>query len=94
MQIVARPIIANVAMTTLNTEYNYDIPAGTKRYSIKLRAINKILKLAFVESESSTTYISIPYGETYTENDVKAGPITLYFQTDANTQVCEIKTWK
>ena len=94
MQIVAKPIIANVAMTTLNTEYSYDIPAGTKRFSIKLRAINKILKLAFVATESGTTYISIPYGETYTENDVKAGPVTLYFQTTVSTMVAEIKTWR
>ena len=94
MQIMGRPTIANTAMTTANTEYSYDIPDGTKRFSIKLRSLNKILKLAFIESTSGTTYISIPYGETYTENDVKAGPITLYFQTTANTQVAEIKTWK
>lgn len=94
MQIMGRITIANTAMTTANTEYSYDIPAGTKRFSIKLRALNALLKLAFIESASGTTYITIPYGETYTENDVKAGPFTLYFQSPTAAQVAEIKTWK
>lgn len=94
MQIMGRPTIANTSMATGGTEYNYDIPAGTKRFSIKLRKLNALLQLAFVLNESGSTYITIPYGETYTENDVKAGPITLYFQSPTNTQVAEIKTWK
>ena len=93
-QIVGRPTIANTAMTTANEEYSYDIPAGTKRFEIKLRAINAYFKLAFVSGASGTTYITIPYGATYVEIDVKAGPITLYFQSPTATQVAEIKTWK
>ena len=94
MQIVGRPTIANTAMAAANTEYSYDIPAGTKRFEIKLRALNAQLKLAFVSGESGTTYITIPYGGNYVENDVKAGPITLYFQSTVAAQVAEIKTWK
>jgi len=94
MQIVGRPIIANETMTSSNTEYSYDIPAGTKRFEIKLRALNALLKLAFVSGESGTNYITIPYGGSYVENDVKAGPITLYFQSPKASQVAEIKTWK
>lgn len=94
MQIVGRPTIANTAMTSSNTEYSYDIPAGTKRFEIKLRALNALLRLAFVEGASGTTYITIPYGSSYAENDVKAGPITLYFQSPTASQVAEIKTWK
>ena len=81
-------------MTTGGVEYSYNVPAGTKRYSIKLRALNALLQLAFVSGESGTVYITIPYGETYIENDVKAGPITLYFQSPSDAQVAEIKTWK
>jgi len=89
-----RPTIANTTMTAAATEYSYDIPAGTIRFSIKLRALNAILKLAFVENESGTTYISIPYGETYVEENVKGGPLTLYFQSPTALQVAEIKTWR
>jgi hypothetical protein len=94
MQIVGRPTIANTAITLADTEYSYDIPAGTKRFEIKLRALNALLKLAFISGASGTTYITIPYGGSYVENDVKAGPITLYFQSPSATQVAEIKTWK
>lgn len=94
MQIVGRPTIANVAMAGATTECSYDIPAGTKRFEIKLRALNALLKLSFTEGASGTTYMTIPYGGSYIENDVKAGPITLYFQSPTASQVAEIKTWK
>ena len=93
-QIVGRPTIANVAMTTGGEEYSYDIPAGTKRFEIKLRALNALMQLGFVEGESATNYITINYGDRYIEEDVKAGPITLYFQSSSASQVAEIKTWK
>ena len=93
-QIVGRPTIANEAMTLADTEYSYSIPAGTKRFEIKLRALNALLKLAFTSGASGTTYITIPYGASYVENDVKAGPITLYFQSPSSSQVAEIKSWK
>lgn len=94
MKIVGRPTIANVAMTSANTEYSYAIPAGTSRYEIKLRALNALLKLAFISGESGTTYITIPYGASYVENDVKGGPITLYLQSPTASMTAEIKTWK
>lgn len=94
MQIVGRPVINNTTMTSADTEYSYDIPAGTKRFEIKLRALNALLKLAFTSGESGTTYITIPYGASYLEEDVKAGPITLYFQSSSASQVAEIKSWR
>lgn len=93
MQIVGRPTIANETMTSANTEYSYDIPAGTKRFEIKLRTLNALLKLAFISGESGTNYITIPYGSSYMENDVKAGPLTLYFQSPSSSQTAEIKSW-
>lgn len=94
MQIVARPTIANVSMTLASTEYSYDIPAGTKRFEIKLRALNALLQLAFNSGESGTTYITVNYGDNYVENDVKAGHLILYFQSPSANQTAEIKTWK
>ena len=91
---MGRPTIANEVMTSANTEYSYNIPAGTKRFEIKLRALNALLKLAFVSGESGTNYITISYGASYAENDVKAGPIILYFQSPSSLQIAEIKTWR
>ena len=89
---VGRPTIANVTMTDANTEYSYAVPSGAKRFEIKLRAINALLKLAFVSGASGTTYITIPYGASYNELDIKGG-MTLYFQSATAAQTAEIKIW-
>jgi len=94
MKIVGRPTIANVSMTLADTEYSYSIPNGTSRFEIKLRALNALLKLAFESGKSGTEYITIPYGSSYAENDVKGGPITLYIQSPTAGMTLEIKTWK
>lgn len=92
--IVGRPTIANVTMTSAATEYSYAIPAGTKRFEIKLRSGSALLQLAFTSGASGSTYITIPYGASYAEVDAKAGGLTLYFQSPDAAQVAEIKTWK
>jgi len=90
---IAKPTITNEAMTSLNTEYSYDLPAGTRAFSIKLEAINALLKIAFVEGESGTNYTTVPYGETFKAN-AKVGGSTIYFQSPKASQVAQITTWK
>jgi len=93
MQITSRPTIANVAMTTGGTEYSYAIPSNVKRIKFKLRALNALLKYTFVATESNTTYITVPYGESEIINDARLGGRTIYFQSPTSTQVLEIKVW-
>lgn len=93
MQILSRPTIANVTMTDANTEYSYAVPAHAKRFEIKLRSLNALLKMAFNSGESGTTYITIPYGASYSEQDVKVGGRTLYFQSPTAAQTAEVKVW-
>ena len=93
MVVAVRPTIANTTMTSADTEYNYTLPAGTIRFEIKLRAQNALLKLSFVSGESGTTYITIPYGASYSEIDAKAGSRVLYFQSPTASQIAEIKSW-
>lgn len=88
-----RPTITNVSMTTGGTEYSYAIPSGANRFEIKLRALNAALQLSFTEGASSTTYITIPQGASYAENNIK-GNMTIYFNSPTSSQVAEIKIWK
>lgn len=90
----ARPTIANVTMTSAATEYSYALPAGTTRFTIKLRALNALLQLAFASGTSGTTYITIPYGDQLPITDVKGAGITLYFQSPTASQTAEISSWK
>lgn len=89
----AKPTIANTAMTSANTEYSYTFPAGTRRFRIKLRALNALLKIAFVSGESGSNYITVPYGDDL-EMRAKIGGSTIYFQSPTASQVAEIETWK
>lgn len=94
MQITARPTIANTALTSADTEYGYAIPAGTKRIRFKLRALNALLKYAFISGASGTTYITVPYGDIVEINDARIGGTTIYFQSPTASQTVEITTWK
>lgn len=91
--IIARPTIANVAMTSANTEYPYTFPVGTTRFEIKLRNVGVPLKICFVSSGSGTTYKNLPAGQTYKEDNIKKGPNILYFQSASANQVAEIISW-
>jgi len=89
----AKPTIANETMTSANTEYSYTFPEGTRAFKISLRALNALLKVAFVEGASGTTFFTVPYGDKL-EMKAKVGGATIYFQSPTASQVAEIETWK
>ena len=86
--------IANVTMTTGDTEYNYALPAGTQKVLIKLRGTGAVCKLAYVSGQSGTTYLTIPAGSSKTIEGIKGTAMTLYFQSPTASQVAEIESWK
>lgn len=88
----ARPTIVNKEMSSAATEISQAIPAAARRFEIKLRSLNALLKLAFVSGESGTIFITIPYGVSYAELNIKGG-MTLYFQSPSASQTAEIKYW-
>lgn len=90
---IAKGTVANTTMTSADTEYSYTFPEGTKKFRIKLRALNALLKTAFVSGQSGTTYITIPYGDELVM-EAKVGGSTIYFQSPTASQVAEIETWK
>ncbi len=86
----AKPTIENVDLTSNAVEYSYTVPTGSNRFEVKLRDGSALLYIRFI---SAGDYITIPYGASYAENDVKGG-FTLYLQSDTDAMVAEIKTWK
>lgn len=91
--IAGKPTIANVSMTTANTEYSYAVPAGVSKMLVKLRDATVALKLSYVEGASGTTYVTVPAGSTKTIDELKGG-MTIYIQTTEASQVLEVETWK
>lgn len=90
---IAKPTTANVSMTSAATEYSYTFPAGTKKFTIKLRALNALLQIAFTEGASGTTYFTVGYGDKLTM-EAKVGGATIYFQSPTASQTAEVQTWK
>lgn len=90
---VKTPTIFNKTITNSNTEYSQALPARTKKVLIKVRSGTKTLKLAYVNGESGSKYITIPVGSSkYLEGAYLSG-LTLYFQCPSAGQVAEIEVW-
>ncbi len=86
------PTIYNILMTNADQEYSQALPMDTWKFTIKCRGAYD-LKLAFVETGSGILYITIPAGQTYWDDGVRAAATTLYFQCATAAQVAEIVAW-
>lgn len=92
-EVSVNPVIANVSIPTANTEVSYLLPAGTKKFYIKLREANANMKVAYIVGESGTTYVTVHRGNWYGEDTLTVPLTTIYFQADIASQVAEIVSW-
>ena len=90
---IAKPTTQNSSMSSAATEVSYLFPEGTKKFRIKLRALNALLQVSFVSGESGTNYLTVPYGD-FLEMKAKVGGSTIYFQSPSGSQTAEIQTWR
>ena len=93
-RVKAKATVANVTMTSANTEYSYELPNGTTEFWVKLRTIGFPLKVAMVSGESGTTYFTVQSGKIHKETDVKSSKVNLYFQSAQANMVAEITSFK
>ena len=90
---IAKPTVANVAITLANTEYSYALPAGTRTFQLRFRNVDTFGQLAIDSGASGTTYVKLGQGETIKE-EIKGGGATLYFRGDNASDTVEILSWK
>ena len=88
------PTIYNKTMTSANTEYSQTLPEGTKKVLIKERSGAALVKLAYVETESATKFITIPIGASKYIEGIWLSDTTLYFQSTSAGKVLEIEVWQ
>lgn len=86
------PTIYNVTMTNASTEYSQALPANTRKFLIKCRTGYDI-QVCFANGQSGTTYLTVPAGFSYGEDQINDASITLYFQCATAGQVAEIVAW-
>lgn len=90
---VATPTITNVLIPFANSEQMHTFPAGTKKFLIRVRGDAR-LQFSYVVAGSSTSYITLPYGCFYEQDNLKlTGSMNLYFQCSKASQVLEILSW-
>lgn len=92
---VLRPTILtlyNLSAPVAGTEYSQVLANGTKQFTIVNRGRSKI-QWTTVSGESGTNYASIKPGATYSSPDVNLTSVTIYLQTNVNTQTIEIMEW-
>jgi len=83
--------IYNVSAPTAGVEVSQALSANTKKFTLRVRG-NSTLQLAFVATESSTTFLTIPARSSYSEDIIDFSG-TIYFQCDKASQTVEIIEW-
>lgn len=91
------PTEANTALTVINTEYSYAIPAATKTLQFQCRQARDI-RFAFTAGKvagSVSPYQTLKAGNTYYQDFLSLTSKTIYFATSANAgDVVEVLTWQ
>lgn len=82
------PTIYNVNIISADTEQSQALPANTKGFLIRSRNRGK-LRLAYETGGTSTTYLTIPTGTSFEDNQFYSS-VTLYFQSTKPGDVIEI----
>ena len=85
------PKIYNLSAPVAATEVSQAFTAGTKKITIKVRSLKANIQYAWVVTESSTNYITIPKGCAETIDGVSLTGKTLYIQTDGTGETIEIQ---
>jgi len=90
------PVIANLDMPTANTEYEYQVPAHTKKLLCQCRD-GTAFRLAFEKSKVATStppYFSVRVNSVYYEDnlDTELGLI-MYFAGAGTAKAIEIICW-
>lgn len=92
------PTIYNVTMTSADTEYSQELPAGCKAFAISVQdgVSTDKLRVAFATGKVATPtapYLKYPGDSEYSEDGLNMTSKTLYFACSAAGKVAQIVTW-
>lgn len=91
--LLTSPSVINFVVTNANTEYQLDIPAGVKNFTLQNRDEGTV-KIATGIGQSNTLYLTIFPGRIYNiENLTGSAIVSLYIQSTKANQTLEIFTW-
>lgn len=87
--------IANLTLTTADTEYNYTLPNNCISFSVKARG-SGTFKIAFTSGQSGTAYETVPSGGVFSPDIplLLTGNRTFYAQSSTAGMVLEIRYYE
>lgn len=91
VEAAATPNIYNLTAALANTEYSQTLTSNTKSFIIRARNLAK-LQIAFISGNSGTTFMTIPPGVSYAQDNISYGG-TIYFQSSKPSTIVEIVEW-
>jgi hypothetical protein len=90
---VSTPVIVNTLALNANSEYALELPANTRRFSIRIRETAS-LRLAFIANSTTTNYVSLSAGCSYNEEGlILAAPLNIYVSTPRANSTIELLYW-
>lgn len=86
------PVITNVSVPLSATEVSHTFATDTKQFIMRVRDGSSKIQFAFVATESSTNFVTMPAGTSLALNSLKTAA-TIYFQLNKASKVVEILEW-
>lgn len=88
------PTVVGIPVAAANSEQSYAFPLTSRCFRIAVREGDANLKVAFSAGATNTTdYLLVRKGISYSEHDVDAGSLTVYFQVDKPNRTVEVMSW-
>ena len=91
---VATPEVVNISVPgTANTEFSYDIPEATKKFTIRTRSRSQ-LQITYTSGGSGTEYFTIRPGFIYEEKNLSLdSDLTIFMQSNKIGDTVELLLW-
>jgi len=89
------PSIQNVAITTSGVENVLILPINTKQFQLRVRDSLSKIQIAYVLGESNSSYITIPRGCNYSQDNLNLTTFNrvLFIQSNKDNIVLECAIW-
>ena len=86
------PTIYNINVLLADTEVSQLLSDGTKQLAIRCRGSART-QFAFVSGDSSISFITVPQGTTYFNDNLDLTSKTIYLQCNKASQIVEVLEW-
>jgi hypothetical protein len=83
--------VENITLDLADTEYVHILPNNCRGFALKTRVPGHTIKLASVEGQSNTTYLTLKSG--YWKDFIGVPSLYLYLQSPDEGCVVELECW-